>query len=372
MSDLSERIANLSPEKRALLTLHLRKKGAKAAREATIPKRKDQSTFPLSFAQERLWFLDQYEPDSPYYNVPAALQLTGPIDIAALRQSLNEIVRRHEVLRATFVSENGRPVQFLAPELILSLPMTNLQEYPTLEREDRILQLATKEAQRPFSLSRGPLVRANLIKLGEEQHVLLLTMHHIVFDGWSTEILLTEMAALYEAFCFGQPSPLSELPIQYADYALWQREALRGETLEQQLNYWKGRLDGQPGFLELPFTYSRPPFQTYQGAHYAFDVPQSIFKKLKALSREADVTLFMTFLGAFKVLLNRISGQSDISVGIPNANRSRLEVEKLIGFFVNTLVVRTDLKNDLTFKKLLKRVRELTLGAYAHQDLPFV
>ena len=371
MSDLGQRIAGLSPEKRALLTLRLKKKRAEAASKQAILRRDDLSTYPLSFAQQRLWFLDQLEPGSSFYNIPAAVRLAGSLDAAVLEQSLNEVVRRHEVLRATFVMVKGQPVQVIAPELTLSLPVISLQHLPEVEREAEVLRLATEEARRSFDLTQRPLVRASLLKLSAEEHVILLTMHHIVYDGWSTDVLVRELAALYSAFSNGRSSPLPEMPIQYADYAHWQHQWLRGEVLESQLAYWKQQLSDSPPALELPTDRSRPPFQTYRGAHCSFELPRSLHDKLKALSQREEVTLFMTMLAAFQTLLYRYTGQADVSVGTPIANRTRVKMENLIGFFVNTLVLRTDLSGEPTFLNLLKRIREVTLEAYAHQDLPF-
>ncbi|RMF31802.1 MAG: amino acid adenylation domain-containing protein, partial [Chloroflexi bacterium] len=326
---------------------------------------------PLSFSQQRLWFLDQLEPNSPLYNIPDAVRITGPLDVGVLEQSLNEIVRRHEVLRTTFAAVDGRPIQVIAPELHLPLPVVDLRGLPKARREEEALRLATEEAQRPFDLARGPLLRALLLRLDEEEHIALLTVHHTVSDGWSTGVFMGEMAALYEAFAAGKPSPLPELPIQYADFAVWQREWLQGEVLEAQLAYWKEQLAGLPPILELPTDRPRPAFQTFRGDYQTFTLPEELTQAIKELCQREGVTLFMTLLAAFQTLLSRYSGQDDISVGVPIANRTRAELEGLIGFFVNTLVMRTKLDGNPTFRQVLKRVREVALGAYAHQDLPF-
>ena len=255
--------------------------------------------------------------------------------------------------------------------LTLTLPIVDLRELPETERETEVQRLVTTEAQRPFDLAEGPLVRATVLRLGENEHVGLLTMHHIVSDGWSTGILIREMAILYEAFCSGRPTTLPELPIQYADFAHWQRQWLEGEVLETQLTYWKKQLGGAPPLLELPTDHTRPTVQTFRGAHQSLPLPKNISAGLKALSRQQGVTLFMTLLAAFKILLHSYTSQDDIIIGTPIANRNRLEIEGLIGFFVNTLVLRTDLSGDPDFRELLRRVREVCLGAYAHQDLPF-
>ncbi|HID62186.1 MAG TPA: non-ribosomal peptide synthetase, partial [Anaerolineae bacterium] len=333
-----------------------------------VPRDRD---LPLSFAQQRLWFLDQLEPGSPFYNIPTAVRLTGPLDVAALEQTLNEIVRRHEALRTTFETVDGRARQVIAPELTVPLPVTDLTDLPEAEREAEALQLASQEAQRPFDLARGPLLQARLLRLGGEDHVALLTMHHIVSDGWSMGILIQEIAALYEAFSNGRPSPLQELPIQYADFAHWQREWLQGETLEAQLSYWKQQLDGSPPLLELPTDRPRPAVQSFRGRTQAFALPKDLSRAIKDLGHQEGTTLFMTLLAAFQSLLYRYTGQETINVGTPIANRTQSEIEGLIGFFVNTLVMRADLSGDPGFRELLKRVREMALGAYAHQDLPF-
>ncbi|HEX2568813.1 MAG TPA: non-ribosomal peptide synthase/polyketide synthase, partial [Polyangia bacterium] len=330
---------------------------------------------PLSFAQQRLWFLDQLEPGNPFYNIPAAVRLTGRLDVTALGRCLTELVRRHEALRTRFISLDGEPVQLVGPGFDLALAPVDLTTLPGEVREARARELVREEALRPFDLSRGPLLRAALLRLGAEEHVLLVTLHHIVSDGWSTTVLVRELAALYRAFSQGKPSPLPELPIQYADFAAWQRQWLRGEVLERQLGYWKQQLGGELPVLELPTDYAgpgtRPPVQTYRGAHHIFTLPAELSRGLEALSQQHGATLFMTLLGAFDALLHRYTGQTDIVVGTPIAGRTYSELENLIGFFVNTLALRTNLRGDPSFRELLGRVREVALGAYAHQDLPF-
>ena len=325
----------------------------------------------LSFAQQRLWFFNQLDPDNPAYNIPAAGRLKGPLNLAALEQCLNEIVKRHESLRTTFGKVDGRPTQVIAPTLTIKLPVVDLRELPASERETEVRRLVTAEAQRPFDLSQGPLIRGTVLRLGDEEHVGLLTMHHIVSDGWSTGILIREMAALYVAFCAGGSSPLPALPIQYADFAHWQRQWLQGEVLETQIAYWKEQLAGAPALIDLPTDHPRPVMQTFRGAHQSLVLPRHLKDGFKALSRQEGVTLFMTLLAAFKVLLNRYTSQDDLIVGTPIANRNRQETEGLIGFFVNALVLRTDLSGNPSFRELLRQVREVCLGAYSHQDLPF-
>jgi amino acid adenylation domain-containing protein len=332
---------------------------------------KEVFVFPTSFAQQRLWFLDQWIPGSPVYTIPIAVRLTGRLQAAALEHSLNKIIRRHEALRTTFSVQEGQPAQVITPTLSLPLPVADLRALPETQREAEVGRRTTVEAQRPFDLAQGPLVRARLFQLGLEEYVLLLTLHHIIADGWSLGILFRELVTLYTASCLGQPSPLPELPIQYADFVLWQRQWLQGERLEQQLAYWKQQLHGIPPVLELPTDRPRPAVQSYCGARQSLVFPHPLSDALKALSRREGVTLFMTLLAAFQTLLHRYTGQDDVVVGSPIAGRTRAETEGLIGFFVNTLVFRTDLSGDPSFRKVLGRVRETALGAYAHQDLPF-
>ena len=326
---------------------------------------------PLSFAQQRLWFLDQFESGSSFYNIPAAVRLNGRLDVAAMRSTLNDIVRRHEALRTSFASIDGAPVQHIAPALELALPLTDLSELPVAEREAKALWLAQDEAQTPFDLATGPLLRAALIRLAAQEHIIVLTLHHIVSDGWSLGVLVQEIAALYGAHAQGLPSPLPELAIQYADFAHWQREWLSGDVLERQLGYWRRQLAQAPTLLSLPTDRARPAQQSYRGATLAFTVPAAVTAGLHALGRQTGSTLFMTLAAAFNVLLSRYAGQSDICIGTPIANRNRGELEPLIGFFVNTLVLRAQVDGDAPFTSLLRQLRTTTLDAYAHQDLPF-
>ncbi|WP_229212466.1 non-ribosomal peptide synthetase, partial [Duganella sp. HH105] len=326
---------------------------------------------PLSFAQQRLWFIDQFESASALYNIPAAVRLSGALDVAALRRTVNEIVRRHEALRTSFASVDGTPVQVIAPVLELSLEVQDLSELPQAEREAKAQWLVQDEAQTPFDLSNGPLIRARLLRLGETEHIVLLTVHHIVSDGWSTGILVQEVAALYAAYVEQRPSPLPELPIQYADFAHWQRQWLSGEVLQQQLNYWQRQLGGAPTLLTLPTDRPRPAQQSHRGAVQGFAVSAATTAALNTLSRQAQSTLFMTLTAVFNVLLSRYAGQDDICIGTPIANRNRAETEGLIGFFVNTLVLRTQVDGGEGFLQLLDQVRVNMLDAYAHQDVPF-
>jgi hypothetical protein len=360
MSSVLENGAELSlDEKRALLAQLLREKSKKA------------SSTPLSFAQQRLWFLDRLEPGNPFYNMPQAIRLSGVLNTKALELALQAIVSRHESLRTIFSYVDGSPVQVISEGTLAELPVNDLTQLPAAERETEARRLASEEARRPFDLSRGPLLRASLLRLAEEDHILLLTMHHIVSDGWSSGILFREFGALYEAFTAGKPSPLPELTIQYADYAVWQRDWLQGAVLEKQLAYWGKQLGGDLPVLELPTDRPRPVVQTFNGAHRSEKLSKELSEQLKALSQREGVTLYMLLLAAFQVLLSRYGGQEEIIVGSPIAGRNRAEIEGLIGFFVNTLVMRTDLSGNPTFRELLRRVKEVALGAYAHQDLPF-
>jgi amino acid adenylation domain-containing protein/thioester reductase-like protein len=327
-------------------------------------------TFPASFAQQRLWFLDRLQPNTSLYNIPAAVRLRGTLDVAALERSLREILRRHDVLRTTFANGPDGPVQVIAPTLELPLETADLTAPPEGQREAEAVRRAHAEARRPFDLARGPLVRFTLLRLSETEHVFFLTLHHIAGDGWSAGVLVFELAALYGAFSTNRPAPLPELPIQYADYAVWQRQEFQDGALDQQLAYWKQRLSGV-SVLELPTDRPRGPVPRFDGAHLPFELPAVLVEALRELSRCTGTTLFMTLLAGFQALLGRCCGQEDVAVGSPIAGRNRKELEGLIGFFVNTLVLRTDLSGDPTFRELLTRVRQTCLGAYAHQDVPF-
>ncbi|AFZ12486.1 amino acid adenylation domain protein [Crinalium epipsammum PCC 9333] len=326
---------------------------------------------PLSFAQQRLWLLDQLQPNSAVYNIPVAVELNGELNLIALENTFNEIVRRHEALRTNFMTVDGQPVQIIHPSYNLPLPVVDLRSLPTNELEIEIERLSTAEAQRPFDLASDQLVRVTVLQLTQTKNILLLTIHHLVSDGWSMGVLLKELAALYQAFCNQQPSPLPELSIQYLDFAIWQRQWLTPEVVERQLNYWKQQLQGAPAVLQLPTDRPRPAIQSFQGAHQEFALPTELTQALTLISKQQGTTLFITLLAAFQTLLYRYSGQDDICIGTPIANRNHIEIEQLIGFFVNTLILRTDLSGNPSFKKLLSRVREVALGAYVHQDLPF-
>ncbi len=327
--------------------------------------------FPLSFAQQRLWFLDQWEPGSAVYNIPCAWRITGRLDVQAFRESLNAIVVRHEVLRTTFEVRDGEPVQVIAPAQALTTPLVDLRDHPPGECEAEVWRVLHDRAGIPFDLARGPMVDTLLLRLDAEEYVWFWNVHHVAFDGWSTKVLIDELRELYAAHVSGREPHLPDLPIQYADFAVWQREWLQGEVLQEQLDYWKRTLNGAPPTLDLPTDRPRPTVQSSAGACYSFTITGPVVEKLRALSLSEKTTLFMTTLAAFNAILCRYSGQADISVGTPIAGRNRAEIEKLIGFFINTLVLRTDLSGDPTFRELLHRVRRTALHAYDHQDLPF-
>jgi amino acid adenylation domain-containing protein len=361
---------DLSAGQRALLARMLEKQGTAAPAFQGIARRKSAGHYPLSFAQQRLWFLDQMAPGNPFYNTSTALPLQGPLDAGALENSLNEVIRRHEALRTTFHIEGEEPVQVIAAELRLAVEVEDLEPLPAGAREERVRALGSEEARRPFDLSRGPLVRMRLLRLGTADHVLLLTLHHIICDGWSMALFWRELSELYEGFAGGRPVALPELPIQYADFAVWQREWLRGERLRSQIAYWRERLADLP-VLRLPTDQPRPAALSYLGATRELALPATLTAGLKELSQREEVTLFMTLVAAFQGLLHRYTGQDDVAIGSPIANRGRAELEPLIGFFVNSIVLRTSLAGDPPFREVLARVREVAVGAYSHQDLPF-
>ena len=325
---------------------------------------------PLSFGQRRLWFLNQLEPGSPFYNILSAIRLSGNLNVEALEQSLRQIIQRHEILRTTFTEVEGEPVQIIAPDLSFALSVIDLPRVPEAARETVARQIASEKTLEPFDLENGPLLRAHLLRLGQQDHLLLLVMHHIISDGWSVGVILREMASLYAAAINDKPSPLPDLPLQYADFAIWQQNWLQGEVFDSQLNYWQEKL-GQPPVLELPTDRPRPPVQTYLGATEYFTLTESLSESLKSLSKQEGATLFMTLLAAFNTLLYRYTGQEDIVVGTAVTNRNRTELQSLIGFFVNTLAIRTDLSGDPGFRPLMRQVKKTLAEAFANQDLPF-
>jgi amino acid adenylation domain-containing protein len=326
---------------------------------------------PLSFAQERLWFLDRLQPETSTYNLPVAVRLHGPLDVAAFAASLREVVRRHESLRTTFVVQGDRPVQRILPDLHLAVPLFDLEALPDAAREAVAKRIAMEVGRLPFDLAAGPLVRAALARLAVDEHLAVLTLHHIVADGWSIDVLIREVAALYGAALEGRPSPLPALPLQFADFARWQRDWLRGEALATSISYWRQRLAGAPPLLDLPADRPRPAVQRFRGRNLQRFLAEDLAKGLNALCRAEGATPFMALLAGFQALLHRYTGRLDVVVGTPVAGRDRLETENLIGFFLNTLVMRADLGGDPDVPELLRRTREMAVGAYAHQDLPF-
>ncbi|HEY9748823.1 MAG TPA: condensation domain-containing protein, partial [Allocoleopsis sp.] len=336
-----------------------------------------QTIFPLSFAQRRLWVLDQLEPGNPFYNIPIAVKLSGALEIAALEQSFQEMIQRHANLRTTFTTVEGEPVQAIAPHLSFELPIIDLQALPPAEQTVEVQRLISEEAQHAFDLSQGPLLRATLLKLSDSEHILLLNLHHIISDAWSMGVLVRELADLYAIFISHSPSllsphssPLTPLPIQYPDFALWQQQWLQSDRYQAQLDYWKQQLGGLP-VLALPTDYPRPAVQSFRGASHRIQLSKDLSQQLRSLSQQSGVTLFMTLLTAFEALLHWYTGQEDLVVGTDIANRHPVETEGLIGFFVNQLVLRTDASGNPTLTDLLHRVRQVTLDAYTHQDLPF-
>ena len=371
MSDIAKQITGLSVEKRQLLERYLKTAGLNLSRTVILPQSRETNKFPLSFAQQRLWFLDQLEPNSAVYNIPDMQQFSGPLNLAALERSMSELIRRHESLRTTFQSIDGEPVQVIAEAQPRKIEVIDLSHLPRAKREAEAQRMARDEGEVPFDLSRGPLFRFRLVKLEEEEHLLLLTMHHIIADGWSLGVLGRELSALYQAFSMDQSSPLEELTIQYADFAVWQRQWLQGETLEKQLAYWREKLGGELPVLDLLTDRPRPPVQTYRGSAEERILSAEVTERLKQVSTENGATLFMTLLAAFNVVLWRYTRQQDILIGSPIANRNRTEIEGIIGFFVNTLVLRSTVNPEMSFREFLAQVRETTLGAYGHQDVPF-
>jgi hypothetical protein len=358
----------VSSSKRRLLASLLAKEGIDLSHE--ISRRESSVAPPLSFAQQRLWFIDQLEPGNPAYNITGVVKLESRLDVEALERSINEVVRRHESLRTRFAVKDGEPVQVIDEWEPRRLEVTDLTDLPAAEREDQAQRIMSEEAGTRFDLKRGQLLRVRVLKLGEGENLLLYTMHHIVSDGWSMGILSREVRALYQAYSRGEESPLEELPIQYADFAVWQRGWLKGETLERGLEYWRKQLAGIED-LELPADHPRPALRSYRGSEYRFVVERELTEKLKALSQREGATLFMVLLGGFDLLMSRYSGQTDVALGTDIANRNRAEIEGVIGFFVNQLVMRVEVRPGESFSELLKRVREVCLGAYAHQDVPF-
>ena len=370
-ADTSSRLAKLSPAKQALLEKRLRGETPHTPAARVIVRRAADGPAPLSSAQRRLWFLDRLTPGSPDYVISGGLRLRGRLDVTALGRSLDEVVRRHHSLRTRFVTVDDEPAQVLSPHAEARLETVDLSSLAGDAREAEVKRLAEEFARRPFDLEQGPPYRASLLRLGEEEFALLFAMHHIVSDGWSVGIFVRELTTLYEAFAEGRPSPLEELPVQYADYAAWQRERLRGEALERGLAYWREQLGGGPPMLELPADRPRLSTPTQAGARQLLELPAWLTERLNDLGRQEGATLFMTLLAAFKALLYRYTRQEDIVVGSPVAGRNLPETEPLIGCFINMLVLRTRLSGAMSFRELLRAVKETALGGYRYQDVPF-
>ena len=361
---------DFTTEQEALLELLLAQEGIQPSTIQNIKRRTDEALLPLSFAQQRLWFLDQLIPDSALYIISAAFRLQGELDRDAFERALNEIVSRHEVLRTNFVFVDGKPAQTIAATRPQELSVIDLQYVPVAERAAEAQLRLQKEARKPFDLTRDALLRTTLLQLDTTEYIFLVTTHHIISDTWSENLFIQEISTLYTAFVQGQTPSLSELPIQYADFSLWQRHYLQGEVHDQLVNYWKHHLEGLSP-LELPTDRPRLADPHYNGAQIYSSLPATLVQRLRVVSKQENATLFMTLLAAFQALLARYSGQDDIAVGSPIANRTLTELEGLIGFFANTLVLRTDLSGNPSFRTVLERVRETLLDAYAHQDLPF-
>jgi hypothetical protein len=370
MDDKSLGILALSEQRVELIALMLMEE-MDTHQEIRPSQQRDSCEFPLSFAQQQLWFLDRLKPDNYVYNESVAVRLSGKLNLAVLEQSLNEIIRRHESLRTTFTLVEGRPSQVVAAPQPVSWISRDLSGLSQLEQNERIQALAIEETQTPFDLNVGPLLRLSLLDLAEDTSVVLLTIHHIISDGWSMGIFVKELAALYTAFLQGFPSPLPELSIQYSDFTIWQRQWLQGEVLSQLLTYWKTQLRTPLPTLQLPLDHPRPAVQSFQGATHFFQLPAQLSADLKALEQQEGATLFMVLLAAFNVLLHYHSGQDDLVVGTDMANRNLVETEDLIGLFVNQLVLRTNLAGNPSFREVLRHVREVALDAFSHRDLPF-
>ncbi len=364
---------NLSEAKRVLLEKYLQGRSPQVTTSAaTIARRNPESSPPLSYGQQQLWLLAQFISDTPVYTECVTNHLPGEINISVLEQSFNEILKRHEAWRTSFPVVDGQPIQKIRPVLTIKLPLVDLRHHPEAEREHEALRMMTEDAQKPFDMANGPLLRPTLIQLGDTDYRLFLTLHHIIFDGFSLyQIFLPELRTLYDACLSGQPSPLPELPIQYADFTVWQREQLQGNMFAEQLAFWKKQLEGAPGALELPTDRPRPLIANYHGSMHPFALSKQLTDDLKALGRQEGVTFYMLLVAAFQTLLYRYTAQDDILIGTAISDRKRPEVQGLMGFFLNTLVLRTDLSGNPTFREVLRRVREVVLDAHAHPDIPF-
>lgn len=375
MKDISERISALTPEQRALFEARLKQKGLSANVTAvqTIPRRQDRdsATAAASIDQERLWFIDQLQPGNTAYNIFNASRIRGALNVPIMERVINELIQRHEVLRTTLKSVDGLPVQVISPALKITLEPVSLEHLPEAERYDEAVRLTTEEFALPFDLENGPLVRVGLLRLAKDDFVLQVNMQHAITDRWSFAVFEKELAVLYQAFATGHPSPLPELPIQFADYAVWQRERMNGEEYKKDLEYWRKALAGAPFVLDFPTDFPRPPIQNFRGARVYVSYPRSLLDGLKELSRREGVTMFMTLMAAFKTLIYRYTNQHDVLISTPIGTRLRPETENLVGYLLNLLIIRTDLSGDPTFRELLKREQDACVGAFAHQEVPF-
>jgi hypothetical protein len=354
----------------AAVALRIQKGSATRSEVESIP-RLSQTTAPLSFGQERLWFMNQLNPRTPVHNIPIALQLNTRPNVDELERSINEIIRRHEALRTTIQNENGHPIQVIAKSLTVKVATIDLSDLSRPAREIEARKIQTDAAHEPFDLASGPLVRAKLVRLSDHKHLFLLTMHHIVGDGWSIGVFLRELGSLYPAFVSGSAPAQSDLSIQYGDFAVWQREQMRGALLDQQRTYWRHKLNGATSLLTLPTDRPRPPVQTFRGARLSFELSRELSLRIREFSRREEVTLYMTLLAALSILLHRFTGQEDLNIGSPIVNRPRTETESLIGFFLNTVVLRIKPAKQSSFREVLADARDAALGAYANRDLPF-
>jgi len=369
--DDSKYIEGLSPKKRALFELLMKERKSLASQRLKIPRRQQSDYYPLSFTQQRLWILDQLASDRASYNIYFTAHLKGQLNVGALQRSLDEIISRHEILRTTFRVVDGQPAQVIAPRAPFPFARKDVSHLDGSDQRRLIRLCVDEQVRESFDLSRGPVIRATLLKSGYEDHVFILVAHHIIFDGWSINVFVRELMLLYEALSEGRPSPLAAPPIQYADFAVWQRAWSQDAVLENHLTYWKRQLRGAGQTLELPTDHEPQGERTPRGLFSPFPLGSELSESLKALSRLEGVTLFMLLLAAFQILLHRYSGQEELFVGSPVACRNWAETENLIGCFINTLVLRADLSGNPTFKDFLACVRQVAQEAYAHQDLPF-
>ena len=371
MKMVADQIADLPAEKRALLERLLKQQGIDVNRLVILPRPAGMDRVPLSFGQERLWFVEQLNPGGSAYNIPAAVWLDPQTDLGMLEASLGEVVRRHESLRTVFRQQAGRPIQLIEPPRPVRIPLIDLGELGEAASRAEISRLAAEEAGRGFDLTLGPLMRASVARVGDGRQLLLLTMHHIISDGWSMSVLVNEMKSVYEAYAAGRISPLKELKIQYADYAIWQRERMSGESLERELDYWEEHLRGAPRMIELPTDRPRGAEMNRQGKVVIIELDEEVSEGVRKVSREEGATLYTALMAGLKALLSRLSGQAEITLGTPVAGRSRVEMERMIGFFVNTLALRTEVRGGESYRELLRRVREVVIEGQAHEEAPF-